>query len=91
MDRVAELFGILSTRSRVGLILQLHERPQSVGELAEALSISQPLTSQHLRVLRSANLVRGVRQGRDVVYAVTDDHVSHIVMDAIKHIKEEAQ
>ncbi len=34
------------------------ERPRLVGELVEALGISQPGVSKHLRVLREANLVR---------------------------------
>jgi DNA-binding transcriptional ArsR family regulator len=39
----------------------LRERPHLVGELVEALGISQPGVSQHLRVLREAGLV-SVRQ-----------------------------
>jgi DNA-binding transcriptional ArsR family regulator len=39
----------------------LLERPHLVGELVEALEISQPGVSKHLRVLREAGLVR-VRQ-----------------------------
>ena len=39
----------------------LRERPRLVGELVDALGISQPGVSKHLRVLREAGLVR-VRQ-----------------------------
>jgi len=39
----------------------LRERPRLVGELVDALGISQPGVSKHLRVLREAGLV-GVRQ-----------------------------
>ena len=35
----------------------LAERPHRAGELAEALGVSAPVMSRHLRVLRSANLV----------------------------------
>jgi DNA-binding transcriptional ArsR family regulator len=39
----------------------IRERPRLVGELVEALGISQPGVSKHLRVLREAGLVQ-VRQ-----------------------------
>jgi DNA-binding transcriptional ArsR family regulator len=39
----------------------LRERPRFVGELVDLLQISQPGVSKHLRVLRTAGLVR-VRQ-----------------------------
>jgi DNA-binding transcriptional ArsR family regulator len=39
----------------------LRERPRLVGDLVEALQISQPGVSKHLRVLRDVGLVR-VRQ-----------------------------
>lgn len=39
----------------------LRERPHSVNELVEALGMSQPGVSRHLRILREAGLVR-VRQ-----------------------------
>ena len=45
-------------RAMLGL---LRERPRAVGELVDALALSQPSTSKHLRVLREAGLV-AVRQ-----------------------------
>ena len=44
------------TRRRILDLLLEHER--SVGELVDAIGISQPGVSKHLRVLRDANLVR---------------------------------
>jgi ArsR family transcriptional regulator, zinc-responsive transcriptional repressor len=51
--------------------------------------MSQPLVSQHLRVLRGARLVGVERQGRGAVYSLTDQHVAHIVADAVQHSWEE--
>lgn len=39
------------------------ERPRNVRELAEALPVSRPAVSQHLRVLRDAGLVSDRRDG----------------------------
>jgi DNA-binding transcriptional ArsR family regulator len=57
--------------------------------LVGRLEMSQPLISQHLRVLRGARLVTVERQGREAVYALADQHVAHIVADTVHHTKEQ--
>ncbi|MBO1752829.1 helix-turn-helix transcriptional regulator [Actinotalea sp. BY-33] len=85
---VGELFGVLASPIRVAIIDQLSLGERRVGELVEALEVSQPLVSQHLRVLRTAHLVVGVRRGREVAYSLSDEHVAHIVRDALAHANE---
>ena len=48
----------------------LRERPRAVGELVDALGISQPGTSKHLRVLREAGLVEVAVERQRRVYSV---------------------
>jgi ArsR family transcriptional regulator, zinc-responsive transcriptional repressor len=59
-----------------------------VHELVTALGVSQPLVSQHLRVLRSTRIVTARREAREIEYTLTDDHVARIVLDAIRHAGE---
>jgi DNA-binding transcriptional ArsR family regulator len=39
-------------------------------------------------VLRAAGLVSTERRGREIAYSLSDDHVAHIVNDAIVHAQE---
>jgi DNA-binding transcriptional ArsR family regulator len=73
---------------RLALILQLAHGPRCVHELVEQVQASQPVVSQHLRLLRGMRLVRGDRHGREVAYSLVDDHVAHIARDALKHAQE---
>ncbi len=50
----------------------------SVGELVARLSLSQPQTSKHLRVLRDAGLVRVRQQGQQRIYAVEPGPISEL-------------
>jgi DNA-binding transcriptional ArsR family regulator len=54
-------------RTMLRLIL---DRELPVSELAERTGLSQPATSQHLKVLRDAGLVRGRVDGRRRLYSV---------------------
>jgi ArsR family transcriptional regulator len=83
-----DLLRALAAPVRIAIVLQLRESPQCVHDLVDALGVTQPLISQHLRVLKGAGVVHGERQGREVVYALVDDHLAHIVVDAVAHAEE---
>jgi ArsR family transcriptional regulator len=83
-----ELLRALGTPHRLAIVLQLAEGPRCVHELVADLGISQSLTSQHLRVLRTAGLVTGARRGKETAYRLADDHVAHIARDALIHATE---
>ncbi|MEL6891772.1 MAG: metalloregulator ArsR/SmtB family transcription factor [Actinomycetota bacterium] len=85
----AELLKVLGSPVRLGVILALDEHGEHcVHELTDRLGVNQPLMSQHLRVLRAANLIVGRRAGKEVRYTIADHHVTHIVRDAITHAEE---
>jgi DNA-binding transcriptional ArsR family regulator len=84
-----DLLKVLAAPVRLAIVMELADQPRFVHELVERLGLSQPLVSQHLRVLRGARLVRVERHGRGAAYSLADQHVAHIVADAIQHSKEE--
>jgi DNA-binding transcriptional ArsR family regulator len=88
-EAAGELLKALSAPARLAIVTELADQPRFVHELVERLGMSQPLVSQHLRVLRGARLVGVERQGREAAYSLVDHHVAHIVADAVQHSKEE--
>ncbi len=83
-----ELLRALAAPVRIAIVLQLRDHERCVHELVDTLGVTQPLISQHLRVLKSAGVVHGERHGREVVYRLVDEHLSHIVVDAVTHVEE---
>lgn len=86
---LAETFRLLGDSTRLRILLYCLSGARSVGEIAAALDLSQSLVSHHLRLLRSARLVRGERRSRQVFYALADEHVSSVLADMASHIVEE--
>ncbi|MCW4355317.1 metalloregulator ArsR/SmtB family transcription factor [Hoyosella sp. YIM 151337] len=84
-----ELLRALAAPVRIAIVLQLRESERCVHELVDALGVTQPLISQHLRVLKAAGVVFGERSGREVLYRLVDDHLAHIVVDAVAHAEED--
>jgi DNA-binding transcriptional ArsR family regulator len=56
----------------------LRDGPCPVGALAGSLGMSQPMTSKHLRVLRTAGLVLVHRQAQQRIYAVNPQRMAEI-------------
>ena len=84
----AQLFKVLGAPVRLAIVVELTRAPRSVQELADTLGVRQPLVSQHLRVLRSARLVTADRRDHQRLYRLVDEHVRHIVADALRHGRE---
>jgi ArsR family transcriptional regulator len=94
LSGAVDLLKALASPVRLAAIVELSEGPRCVHELQTALrtsgrEVSQPLLSQHLKVLRDAGLVTTTRRGTEVTYQLADAHVGHIVDDAIRHSRED--
>jgi DNA-binding transcriptional ArsR family regulator len=87
-EDAAVMLRALAHPVRLAIVTELADGERCVHELVDALGVSQPLVSQHLRVLRGARLLVGTRRGREIVYRITDDHVVHVVADAVEHAAE---
>lgn len=73
MKDAAELFKIFCVDKRIEIIEHLKSGPMNVSALANALKISPSAVSQHLRVLKSAELVKGERKGYWIHYTLNKD------------------
>ena len=82
---VAETMQALATPSRVRILSRLGAGACSVGDLARDVAMEQSAVSQQLRVLRHLGLVVGERDGRQVIYALHDDHVRALLTEAVSH------
>jgi ArsR family transcriptional regulator, zinc-responsive transcriptional repressor len=87
-EAAGELLRALAAPVRIAIITELADGPRCVHEIVEAVGAPQPLVSQHLRVLRGAGVVRGERRGREIAYFLTDEHIGHIVAEAVSHARE---
>ena len=63
MTNPSAAFAALAEPMRARIVEQLAERPMAVGELARQLPVTRPAVSQHLKILKSASLVRDRADG----------------------------
>lgn len=67
-----DIFNALADPTRRHIIEMLAAREQSFGELAERFEMSRPAVSQHLKVLRDADIVTSRPDAQKRVYRLND-------------------
>ncbi len=87
-QRMAEFFGVLGDPNRWRILSALALKELRVGELAEAVDMSESAVSHQLRVLRTMRLVSYRKQGRSVYYCLKDDHIFNLYQEASEHLDE---
>ncbi|HCJ10101.1 MAG TPA: ArsR family transcriptional regulator [Clostridiales bacterium] len=75
----ARLFKAFAHPVRVALLEALRSGPKCVCELVPLLDVEQPSASNHLSMLRSEGLIVGHKEGRRVIYRLTDDTVPRLL------------
>lgn len=85
---LAELFKVFGDSTRIRILYVLVEQDMSVGEIAQALGMTQSSISHQLRVLKQSRLVRFRREGKNIVYSLADDHVHTIMKQGLEHLEE---
>jgi DNA-binding transcriptional ArsR family regulator len=72
------LFEILAEPNRRRVLDLLREQERTVGELVDALKMSQPAVSKHLRVLRDAGLVEARIDAQRRVYSLRAEPLADV-------------
>ena len=85
---LAELFKVFGDTTRIRILYALFEAELCVCDIAQLLGLSQTAVSHQLRILKVSKLVRSRRDGKNVFYALADDHVRSIMDQGIEHIEE---
>lgn len=85
---LADLFKVFGDSTRLRIMYAISEDEMSVMDIAENLGMEQSTISHQLRVLRQNKLVRVRREGKQIYYALDDDHVKRIIEMGLDHVLE---
>lgn len=88
LAELADMFRLMGDPTRLRVLLACLDEPLQVSEIARRAGASPSLVSHHLRLLRAGRIVRAQRQGRNVIYALADDHIRDVLADMADHVTE---
>ena len=85
---LADLFKVFADTTRIKILYSLMAQEQCVACISEAVGVSQSAVSHQLRALRQARLVKFRREGKQLIYSLSDDHVYTMLAQGMTHICE---
>lgn len=85
---LADFFKMFGDSTRAKILQCLQFCDLYVSEIADVLGMSISAVSHQLRVLRSAKLVKGTKEGKEVKYSLDDDHITKILEFGLTHVNE---
>lgn len=85
---LADLFKVFADTTRIRILYALMEHERCVADIAEAVGVSQSAVSHQLRILKQSHLVRFRKEGKQIIYALSDDHVYTMLSQGMSHICE---
>ena len=68
----------MGNATRLQIIHALREHPMNVGEIAQTISLGQPVVSRHLGTLRSVGVVQSQRNGNEIIYQLADGDIGEV-------------
>ncbi|MEE6208068.1 MAG: autorepressor SdpR family transcription factor [Alphaproteobacteria bacterium] len=67
---MGDVWKALADPTRREILMMLRKGDRSAGEIADNFNISKPSISNHLNVLKQADLVGAEKQGQNVIYSL---------------------
>ena len=86
LEGVVCFFSVFSDYTRVKILSALAISELCVTDLSRILKINQTTVSHQLRYLKSAGIVKSVRQGKIVFYSLTDESINDVLLKGIEFL-----
>ena len=85
---LADLFKVFADTTRIKILYCLMGKQLCVADIAETVCATQSAVSHQLRILKQAHLVKFRRDGKNVIYELSDDHVYTMLSQGMTHLCE---
>ena len=84
---LAETFRVLGDLTRVRILMSLVGEELCVRDIASGLELTDSAVSHQLRILRNSRLVKFRKDGKNVLYSISDEHVATIFREGLEHVE----
>ena len=91
LQKLAEFFRVFGDSTRIRILYALSQSELCVCDIASLLEMGQSAISHQLRILKQMRLVKFRRDGKSVLYSLTDSHIQTILAQGMEHIEEKGQ
>jgi len=73
------LFKAMADPTRRKILEMLREKDLTAGEIAEKFDMTKPSISNHLKILKNAELIVGIKKGQYIFYSINTTVFSEVI------------
>ncbi len=85
VQEISRVFSLLGDLSRMKILLALMEGELCVYHICEITGAKQSATSQHLKKLKDAKILKCRKEANQIIYSISDEHIKNIINNVIMH------
>ena len=87
LEKISSNVKILGDKSRLKIIMYLRSGEKCVGDISDAVGLSQSATSHQLHILKDSNILKSKKLGNVIYYSIADSHVFTIIEALVEHLE----
>ena len=89
VKRAVKILRLLSDENRLRIMLYLAKEGRTyVSRMGEALELNQTTLSHHLSLLRNADLIVPIREGKNIYYEINKPFWREMGLEFFQHLKK---
>ena len=88
LDSMSNFYKAFSDNTRLKIINALDQHEMCVCDIAAILNMTKSAVSHQLKFLKDKDIVKSRKQGKEVFYHLSDQHVKQIFEVCLQHINE---
>ncbi len=85
---IADFYKALADSTRIKIINALDQSDLCVCDISSLLNMTKSAVSHQLQNLKEMHLIKGRRQGKEIIYSLADEHVRQVFEISFKHVME---
>ena len=86
LEGIVCFFSVFSDYTRVKILSALAISELCVTDISRILEINQTTVSHQLRFLKSAGIVKSIRQGKIVFYSLVDESINDVLLKGVEFL-----
>ncbi len=86
LKKLSELFKIIGDQTRIKILWALDNHEMCVCDIANVLNMTKSSISHQLSILKSIDIVKYRKEGKEVYYMLDDEHINKLYEIGIEHI-----
>ena len=87
-EEITNILSVLSDPTRLRILWFLCHTTECVNDISEAVNMSAPAVSHHLKLLKKVKIIESKKDGKEMLYTLADNKYARLIHKMIDNMFE---